>query len=765
MAVLFLVGHLPWLGRTLEDLDSVNFVLGVRDFDVASHQPHPPGYPAIIAMGKVGTTLARLVPTAGAEAPTVPEALALSFWAAVFGAIAAWPLVQLFRALGGRNDLAYAATALTMASPLFWFNAARPMSDVVGLSVALVSQALAATAFARQQEARLAARTAERPIDVAALVSSGRRIVLAALVAGLAIGFRSQTALLTLPLLVIVVADRTGAGAGGTLLGATMAFALGVTAWSVPFLVAAGGPWAFLNALAGQAGEDFAGVEMLATTFSVRRLAFALLDTFITPWSVPGLGVVIALLAAVGAVVGLIRSWRATLVIACLLVPYLAFHLAFQESWTTRYALPIVPAVAWLAVRGLAVAGHLAVAAGTGAIVVASLAVTMPALVAYARQGSPLARAEAEVSRAARGAAPAIGMHQGVRLALRGEPIANAALPSPPRHEWMSLVDYWKGGGVGPVWFLAETRRTDLALIDPASRRTRGAYRWPLDPSGFVGGCRPSEIDWVEVRQPGWFAERGWALTPEVAGVSRLDGKGPAQGGITARVRRHPGPTVLMVGGRNLGPEGSADVRFEVSVDDRALAATTVPPAPGFFLEMVALPAGALHGEGPYATLTIRAAATDGSTAPVEAAIEQFDVQPAEAIVYGYDRGWHEAEYTLSSGRVWRWTSDRATLRVHAPGRAIVVQMHGESPLRYFDSAPEVVLRAGEIELGRWRPDDDFSIRVKISGSIVEQARGLVTLTTTQTFVPAERGGGTDRRHLGLRIFDVTVSDAAAGNR
>ena len=50
-----LAAHLPALPPTLEDLDSVNFALGVRHFDVAQHQPHPPGYPIFIALGKLGT--------------------------------------------------------------------------------------------------------------------------------------------------------------------------------------------------------------------------------------------------------------------------------------------------------------------------------------------------------------------------------------------------------------------------------------------------------------------------------------------------------------------------------------------------------------------------------------------------------------------------------------------------------------------------------------------------------------------------------------
>ena len=61
LALAFALAHLPYLVSTLEDIDSVNFALGVRDFDVANHRPHPPGYPLYIALGKLGVAAARLM--------------------------------------------------------------------------------------------------------------------------------------------------------------------------------------------------------------------------------------------------------------------------------------------------------------------------------------------------------------------------------------------------------------------------------------------------------------------------------------------------------------------------------------------------------------------------------------------------------------------------------------------------------------------------------------------------------------------------------
>ena len=43
LIVVYLFAHFVLLPHTLEDLDSVNFALGVRQYDVAKHQPHPPG--------------------------------------------------------------------------------------------------------------------------------------------------------------------------------------------------------------------------------------------------------------------------------------------------------------------------------------------------------------------------------------------------------------------------------------------------------------------------------------------------------------------------------------------------------------------------------------------------------------------------------------------------------------------------------------------------------------------------------------------------
>ena len=144
LGLFFLAIHLPFLAQAPATIDSANFLLGVRDFNIADHRPHPPGYPVFIALGKISTK----VFTQGLVQDRVRAgSQALAIWGTLFGALAILPLFLLFRSLELTDRRAVGATALTVTCPLFWFNAVRPMSDIPGLAAGLTAQALIITAF------------------------------------------------------------------------------------------------------------------------------------------------------------------------------------------------------------------------------------------------------------------------------------------------------------------------------------------------------------------------------------------------------------------------------------------------------------------------------------------------------------------------------------------------------------------------------------------------------------------------------------------
>jgi hypothetical protein len=266
---------------------------------------------------------------------------------------------------------------------------------------------------------------------------------------------------------------------------------------------------------------------------------------------------------------------------------------------------------------------------------------------------------------------------------------------------------------------------------------------------------RPAAVRWYRIPTPGWFAEEGWALTPETSGMAGLRGKGPHLAPITAMVRRRSGPARVLIGGRNLGADGDPAAHFTMSIDGSIFQEWDA--APGFFLKVFDIPAGRLAGNDLFATVSVQSRAASGS-AVIQTAIEQFDLQDANATMWGYDGGWQEAEFNTAFG-VWRWASDHATLRIAGPPRTVWITLTIESPLRYFDAAPLVRARAGERELASATIASTSDWTFEVPGDALAASNGEVTIDTNKIFVPAERGAGVDKRRLGLRVFAIRVSE------
>jgi hypothetical protein len=357
-------------------------------------------------------------------------------------------------------------------------------------------------------------------------------------------------------------------------------------------------------------------------------------------------------------------------------------------------------------------------------------------------------QAQAAVSRPG-----ALAMHQTFVRPLEAEDVGiTPQLAAPPRLEWLELAKYWKSGAADPIWFLADPMRSDLALIDPASRRDVTEFTWPLVARPAFGGMRPSAVRWYRIPQPGWFAEEGWSLSAETSGIAGLMGRGPNLAPIAASIRRRPGAARLLIGGRNLGAPNDPASHFKVSIDGVVLEEWDAPS--GFFLKVFEIPAGRLTGTGTgtWATLSVE------STPGIPTAIEQFDLQDDTATMWGYDEGWQEAEYSMALGP-WRWASERATLRIAGPPRAVRITMTIDSPLLYFDAPSRVRALAGQRELAVSTLTGSGEWAFEVPADALAASGGAITIETDKTFVPAERGIGSDRRRLGLRVFAIQVSN------
>jgi hypothetical protein len=752
LAVLFLALHLPYLPASLEDLDSINFALGVRHFDVAAHQPHPPGYPVYILVTKAAHVL---IPS---------EATALAAVSLGAGALGVLAIVALFRRLepGGAPHLwPLAAASVAIAAPLYWFTTVRPLSDVPGLVAAITVQALILAANAR------------------------RAWYAASFFAAFAVGLRSQVFWLTVPLLIFAGwkacatqdargasvrsgdATHTSCGPEGpatterystrpSAIGLLLSFVAGGLAWGIPLIVVSGGPAAYWRATFNQGAEDLSGVRMLWTTPTPREFADALYYAFVAPWAGWPLATAVLFLAAVG-LMSMYRRARAPLVtLAVAFGPYFLFDFVFQETLTSRYALPNVVAIAFLTIAGarrLPRQSGVLVAVGL-AMLGAHLGGTTVA--AYARTRAPVFRMLDDMRQlpASPDGPPVLATDRRANLDLRrpivwtgeGMPRFARQLPAPPQHEWLELVNYWNSGGRAPVWFVADPLRTDIDLVQHADPID---YRWALPYSILLGFVRPNDMRWYRIGRPDWYVGEGWALTPEAAGVAELGRRGLSMGSIQGWVRRDVlGGGALVIGGRNF--DSTVRPRVTIALGQAWTKELTVQP--GAFLEVDELPV-IVAAVPEYVPVTIAAEPRS------RVAIEQFDAasRASGRPIFGFGDGWHEQEYNPQNGLRWRWLSEHGQLRVasHAPG--LVLHLEGESPRRYFSRGSRLVIRSRDQIVFDRVLTDNFSLDVPMAS-----APDTIILETDQTYTPAERSRRTrDRRHLGLRIFKCDLRPAS----
>jgi hypothetical protein len=730
LAVLFLLLHLPYLPSSLEDLDSINFALGVRQFDVARHQPHPPGYPVYMAVAKA----------VNAFGPA--EAASLSLVGICAASLSIFALIALFTRLEpASRPLCFLAAVLTLTAPLYWFTAGRPLSDATGLAAAVAVQAMILAA------------------------GSSRALTIAAFLAGLSTGIRSQVAWLTLPLLLLAHLRRRGGLADAMRLG--LAVLAGALAWLVPLVVVSGGTAAYVHAVFSQGAEDLSGVRMLWTTPTPRQFLLALKSSFVDPWAVPSVAAIVLVCAVAGSWRLLRRNRPALLAVMAAFGPYLVFDLLFQETVTIRYAMPLVVPVAFLAVCGLGWVGMVPAVLVAGGLAAFDAHVGGTSLAAYAREKAPAFRMLDDMARVGADplGPPMLAMDRREDLDLRrpiqwfGErmPPLAGRLPAPSRYEWLEVVKYWNESGRQgqPLWYVADPLRTDVDLVQHAPPQD---YPWRLPYPVLMGGARPYEMRWYRMVRPEWYVGEGWALTPESAGVAEGDRRSPAAAPILAWVERSALGGAMIVGGRNLDASGPPQ-RVVVSDDDagRQLAAAQV--SPGAFL-LTLLPEAPSHDAPDYVTLSVRA--SPGS----RIALEQLDVSASRPIL-GFGTGWHEQEYNPDTGFRWHWLSERGELKIRLPPReptaraAYVLHVEGESPLRYFSRGSHLTIRAGDLVLEQRILDANFSFDSPIPADLQDGRFGTLVLDTDQTYVPADRSRRTaDRRRLGLRVFKCEIRPA-----
>jgi hypothetical protein len=209
-------------------------------------------------------------------------------------------------------------------------------------------------------------------------------------------------------------------------------------------------------------------------------MALGMVAALVEPWALQPLGWLVIFIGFAGFVYLAWRAPRAATLVMVAFVPYAIFHLVVQESYT-RYALPLVVPVAYLAVKGLSAGGTTIAALGSAAIVVVSLATTLPAARAYSENPAPAYAAADELKTLLSSQPGVIGAHQRFARLLETRDFGETRiLPSPVMNESRELAAYWLGGGqrrcgISPIQREA-TWSWSIRSASSGMRITRGRF-------------------------------------------------------------------------------------------------------------------------------------------------------------------------------------------------------------------------------------------------------------------------------------------------
>ncbi len=200
LIIFVLLSRLIFLSHWLEDWDSVQFALAIHDFSVLDHQPHPPGYPLYVLMGKLIYFFIR------------DDLLSLVSLSVIFSSLAVVLLYKLTKHMFDTKT-AILASIMLMFIPIFWIFSELPLSNIPGFSLYLL---IIYQMYKYHRNLKI--------------------MILISFFAGLSLGVRTTEFPIMIGLLGFIIVKNSNL----KYLYILPAFALGIAAWFGPVLILTG---------------------------------------------------------------------------------------------------------------------------------------------------------------------------------------------------------------------------------------------------------------------------------------------------------------------------------------------------------------------------------------------------------------------------------------------------------------------------------------------------------------------------------------------
>lgn len=307
---LAFISRILFPAHWLEDWDSVQFALGLHHFSVVDHQPHPPGYPLYILLGKLAFLIFQ------------DDTKALTFLSILLSSLSTIPLYLLTQKMFGKLA-AIIATVFFILMPVGWITSEIPISNTAGLFFTIALGYLLYTTH-----------------------PTTRYIAGIAFIFGLSQGVRATDMIVAISLLSLQALHIHNLKLAALLL---IFFGLGIAAWLLPTMLITG-PIKFIQA--SQASADYVLWHDLLQGKSFDIIDFGwtrtlnllrLLDIGFTP--------IFMAVFAVSAV-WLYKNRPINypkLYLLAWLIPYALLLLLFYNQELPQYTLPLLPPLSIIA--------------------------------------------------------------------------------------------------------------------------------------------------------------------------------------------------------------------------------------------------------------------------------------------------------------------------------------------------------------------------------------------------------------------------------
>ena len=296
------------LAKTPWDWDEMLFMLAMRNYDVAAHHPHPPGFPLWIFFADLVHAL---------HVDEFHSLQALSFLASV----AIVPAMFAFcRALRAPVGVALAAAAILAFFPNVWLFGGTALSDVPSMTLVVVALAL---------------------------LFGEKTYVAGVVVLAIAAGIRPQNLLIgAVPLLLASRRQRRrdvviAALAGIVIVGASYGIAIAKTGWS-----------AYRETVALH-GQYIAKIDSFRSSLRP-PLWRVFVDFFVRPYRMPAINIAVTLFAAIGLVCGVVKRRAAVLLPLAAFGPFCLFAWLMLDHFSaSRFSIGYAPLIALLVAYGI----------------------------------------------------------------------------------------------------------------------------------------------------------------------------------------------------------------------------------------------------------------------------------------------------------------------------------------------------------------------------------------------------------------------------